>query len=141
MMKSIRVLSILVFLCMIEGHADLSVSQIENMIQKIHLKREGVDLKTLEKTKEPFVRLVKEENNTTVIEIPEVIDDVKMSLHGIMEKKAYVNDRWVQEGDVILGYVVKYIGKRGVVFQNGNTIRKLFLGKPKENIIIVERKK
>jgi len=122
----------------IDCYSDLSVAQIENMIQKIHLKREGVDLNTLEQTKEPFVRVVKEEN-TTVVEIPEpVMEDVKLSLHAIMSKKAYINSEWKEEGDVILGYTVKYIGKRGVVLQNGNTIKKLFLGKPKENIITLE---
>jgi S-adenosylhomocysteine hydrolase len=38
-------------------YADLSVKQIEQMIEKIHLKREGVDLGTLEQTQEPFIRV------------------------------------------------------------------------------------
>jgi len=138
MINRILLSGMILSLFVIDCYSDLSVAQIENMIQKIHLKREGVDLDTLEQTKEPFVRVVKEEN-TTVVEIPEpVMEDVKLSLHAIMSKKAYINSEWKEEGDIILGYTVKYIGKRGVVLQNGNTIKKLFLGKPKENIITLE---
>jgi hypothetical protein len=121
-------------------YADLSVQQIENMIQKIHLKREGISLDTLEQTKEPFVR-IKKEDNVTVMEIPEVTEeDVKLSLHAIMADKAYINDGWKKVDDVILGYTIKYIGKKGVVLRNGNTIKKLFLGKPKDDIIILEER-
>jgi len=122
-------------------YADLSVQQIENMIQKIHLKREGISLETLEQTKEPFVR-IEEEENTTVIVLPSPVEEeVKMSLHAIMADRAYINDGWKKVGDMILGYTLKYIGKRGVVLRNHNKIKKLFLGKPKNNgfIILEER--
>jgi len=121
-------------------YADLSVQQIENMIHKIHLKREGISLDTLEQTKEPFVR-IKKEDNVTIMEIPEVTEeDVKLSLHAIMADKAYINDGWKKVDDVVLGYTIKYIGKKGVVLRNGNTIKKLFLGKPKDDIIIPEER-
>lgn len=120
-------------------YADLSVKQIEQMIESIHLKRKGVGLDVLEKTKEPFI-IVKEENNETVVEIPKDEPDVKLTLHAIMSKKAYINDGWKKEGDTVLGYTVKYIGKRGVVLRNGNTIRKLFLGKSKNNLIMLEER-
>ena len=120
-------------------YADLSVKQIEQMMESIHLKRKGVGLDVLEKTKGPFI-VVKEENNETVIEIPKDEPDVKLTLHAIMAKKAYINDGWKKEGDVVLGYEVKYIGKRGVVLRNGNTIKKLFLGKSKNNLIMLEER-
>jgi hypothetical protein len=120
-------------------YADLSVSQIEEMVKNIHLKREGVSLDTLENTKEPFIRLKKEEN-LTVIETPKQEEDVKLNLHAIMTGKAYINDGWKKVGDVVLGYTVKYIGKKGVVLRNGNTIRKLFLGKPKNDFIMLEER-
>jgi len=120
--------------------ADLSVKQIEEMVKKIHLKREGISLETLENTKEPFVR-VKNENNVTVIEVPtKKEEDVKLNLHAIMGGKAYINDGWKKTGDNILGYTVEYIGKKGVVLRNGNTIKKLFLGKAKENFIKIEER-
>jgi hypothetical protein len=120
-------------------NADLSVKQIEQMIEKIHLRREGVDLSTLEQTKEPFIR-VKEEDNVTVVEMPKKVEDVRLVLHALMSGKAYINDSWKKVGDTILGYTVKYIGKRGVVLRNGNTIKKLFLGKSKKNLIMLEER-
>jgi len=131
-----KTVTILPALCLFL-HADLSVKQIESMVHKIHLKREGVSLEILENTKEPFVR-VEEENNETVIVTPsKQYEDVKLNLHAIMTGKAYINNGWKKVGDVVYGYTVKYIGKRGVVLRNGNTIKKLFLGKPKNDLIII----
>ncbi len=120
-------------------YADLSVKQIEQMVKKIHLKREGIGLETLENTKEPFIK-VKKEDNKIVMEVPKKEEDVKLNLHAIMSGKAYINDGWKKVGDKILGFTVKYIGKKGVVLQNENTIKKLFLGKPKDNFITIEER-
>jgi hypothetical protein len=109
------------------------------MVKNIHLKREGVSLDTLENTKEPFIRLKKEEN-ITVMELPKQEEDVKLNLHAIMAGKAYINDGWKKINDKVLGYTVKYIGKKGVVLRNGNTIKKLFLGKPKNDFIMLEER-
>jgi hypothetical protein len=57
-----------------------------------------------------------------------------------MSGKAYINNSWKKVGDTILGYTVKYIGKRGVVLRNGNTVKKLFLGKSKKNLIMLEER-
>ncbi|SFV89855.1 hypothetical protein MNB_SV-4-1038 [hydrothermal vent metagenome] len=126
------------FICTVI-YADLSVKQIEKMIERIHLKREGVGLDVLENTKEPFI-IVKEENNETIVKVPKDEPDAKLMLHAIMGKKAYINDGWKKEGDAVLGYTIKYVGKRGVVLRNGNTIKKLFLGKPKNNLIMLEER-
>ena len=121
--------------------ADLSVKQIEEMVQKIHLKREGIALETLDQTKEPFIRIKKEENKPVVVELPsQMEEDVKLSLHAIMGGKAFINDSWKKVGDVVMGYTVKYIGKKGVVLQNGTTIKKLFVGKPKEQLLILDER-
>jgi len=115
--------------------ADLSVKQIQNMIVKIHEKRKGADLATLDKTKEPFV-VREEENNTTVYIAPTIEkEEVKLSLHAIMNGKAYINDSWKGTNDQILGYTLKYIGKRGVVLKNGNQIKKLFLHENRNDFI------
>jgi hypothetical protein len=127
-----------IVLCSMAANADLSVKQIEQMVEKIHLKREGVSLSTLEQTKEPFI-YVKEEDNVTVIEIPQQKEELKLVLHAIMTGRAYINDSWKKVGDSILGYTIKYIGKKGVVLRNGNTIKKLFLSK-KSNLITLEER-
>jgi len=122
-------------------YADLSVQQIEKMVNKIHQKREGVKLETLENTKEPFVRL--EENNSTstfVIPIKKTVEEAKLILHAIVNGKAFINDSWISVEEKILGYELKYIGKRGVVLRNENHIKKLFLRKKRDNFITIEEK-
>ncbi len=120
-------------------YADLSVKEIEKMISKIHLKREGVKLETLETTKEPFVRM-KKEDNLTVIAIPVEEETVKLSLHAIVNGKAYMNEAWKSVDDTIMGYTLKHVGKRGVVLRNGNNIKKLFLHKERDNFITLEER-
>ena len=119
-------------------NADLSVQQIEDMVVKIHEKRIGVDLATLETTKDPFIRLQEEDNVTTII-VPEKVGE-KMVLHSIVNGKAYINDSWKSVNDVIMGYTLKYVGKRGVVLRNGNHIKKLFLQKKRDNFITIEER-
>lgn len=121
--------------------ADLSVKQIQEMVNKIHEKREGVKLETLENTKEPFVR-PEENNSTSTIAIPtkKIVEEAKLILHAIVNGKAYINDRWMSEGESILGYNLKYIGKRGVVLRNDNHIKKLFLRKKRNNFITIEER-
>jgi len=127
------------FVLLVSVHADISLDQIEAMVQKIHMKRPGVDMKTLEKTKEPFVHKT-QEHNETVFVVPSHVEEKNFSLHGIMNGRAFINDRWLKEGDDILGFVVKYIGKRGVVLQSGNQIKTLFLHQKKENIITIQER-
>ena len=118
-------------------YADLSVAQIEMMVQKIHEKREGANLEILDKTKEPFIR-VKEEDNVTTVLLPAETQEEKISLHAIMNGKAYINDAWINVDDKVMGYTLKYVGKRGVVLRNGNHIKKLFLHEEKDNFIKLE---
>ena len=124
----------------IVASADLSVKQIQKMVNKIHEKREGVKLETLEDTKGPFARF-KEENNVTTIVAPiKLVAKVKLALHAIVNGKAYINDSWSSVDDNISGYTLKSIGKRGVVLRNSNHIRKLFLHKERNNFITLEER-
>ncbi len=118
-------------------YADLSVEQIEKMISQIHLKREGVKLEKLETTKEPFIK-VYEENNVTTFVAP--VETVKLSLHAIMNGKAYINDSWKSVDDTVMGYTLKHVGKRGVVLRNGNNIKKLFLHQKRDSFITLEER-
>jgi len=126
-----------VYLVSAFAYADLSVEQIRDMVTKIHEKREGIDLETLENTKEPFVRL-QEENNITTFVIPVKAEETKLSLHAILNGKAYINEEWKNVNDSVGGYTLKYVGKKGVVLRNENQIKKLFLHKKRENFIMIE---
>ena len=120
-------------------NADLSVEQIQTMVMKIHEKREGVKLVTLENTKDPFIRLV-EENNVTTFSNIESKKEAKLVLHAIVNGKAYINDSWSSLDDTIMGYTLKYIGTRGVVLRNGNHVKKLFLHETRDNFIKLEER-
>ena len=133
-MKKLLIVLILLISVM---HADLSVSQIRDMVTKIHKQREGIKLETLEGTKEPFTRL-QEENNITTFVIPEKKEETKMVLHAILNGKAYINDEWKSLESIVGGYTLKYIGEKGVVLRNKNQIKKLFLHKKRENFITIE---
>jgi len=135
-MKKTIMMSVFLFTML---YADISLEQIEEMVKQIHMKRPGVKLETLENTKEPFVQKAEEDNATTFI-IPKKEDEKRFSLHAILNGRAYLNDRWVKEGDKILGFTLKYIGKYGVVLQSGNQIKKLFLQKKKDNFITIKER-
>jgi len=130
-------LFILLSLVVSVSYADLSVNQIRDMVTKIHQKREGIKLETLDNTMEPFVRLQEESNVTTFI-IPQKEKETKLVLHAILNGKAYINDEWKKMDDVVGGYTLKYIGKRGVVLRNENQIKKLFLHKEGDNFITIK---
>jgi hypothetical protein len=119
-------------------YADLTVQQIQKMVLKIHEKREGIKLETLEDTREPFVHVEIENNETTYVPPDKV--EIKLSLHAILNNKAYINDSWLDIDDNIMGYKLKYIGKKGVVLRNDNNIKKLFLYDKKENYISIKEK-
>ena len=133
-MKKIYLLLLLTVLV----NADLSVEQIQKMVMQIHEQREGVKLSTLENTKDPFIQLHEEDNVTTIIKPDDL--DAKLALHSIVNGKAYINDSWSSVGDTIMGYTVKYIGKRGVVLRNSNHVKKLFLHKKRDNFIKLEER-
>jgi len=119
--------------------AEISLKQIENMVTKIHQKREGVKLETLDTTLEPFVR-VAEDNTTVIIEPVMKKKEEKLVLHAIVNGKAYINDSWNVLDDRIMGYTLRFIGQRGVVLRNGNHIKKLYLRKERDNFITLEER-
>lgn len=130
---------LLLLLITVFSSADISLKDIENMVTKIHEKREGVKLETLDTTLEPFVRV--SENNITVILDPVMKKKkAKLVLHAIVNGKAYINDSWSVTDDKIMGYTLMFIGKRGVVLRNGNHIKKLYLRKERDNFITLEER-
>ena len=119
--------------------ADLSVEEIEKMVYKIHQKREGVRLETLATTKEPFAI---GENNVTSVKATQKVEkkEAKLVLHAIVNGKAYINDSWSSLDDTVMGYTLKFVGKRGVVLRNDNHIKKLYLRKKRDNFIKLEER-
>ena len=132
---------LIISLLTVSLYADLSVKQIENMVTKIHEKRAGFDLETLEMTKNPFIITLEEEREELpTLVVPKEKTKGNISLHAIMGGKAFINNGWRDINDTVLGYRLKYIGKRGVVLRNGNQIKKLFLHENKNDFIKIEER-
>jgi len=134
-------ITLLILSAGIVANASLSVKQIENMVVKIHQKRPGLDISKLDKTFEPFV--VKEvevvdTNKTTGKKVFRKKAEVKIELHAIMGDRAFLNNKWLKVDDTINGYTLKHIGKRGVVLQSGNNIKKLMFHDDKNSLIKIE---
>jgi hypothetical protein len=106
------------------------------MVLKIHKKRTGLDKTVLENTFEPFASNIIEKKNTK----EEVDTNINqpIELHAIFGDKAYINDKWLKVHESINGYELKYIGKRGVVLQKDNDIKKLLFHKKQNNLIKLE---
>ncbi len=121
-------------------YADLSVKQIQEMVTKIHEKRAGVELTTLDTTEEPFVRLEEKGSVTTFVIPVEKTNEAKLELHAVLNGKVYINDQWMEVNDTVLGYKLMFIGKRGVVLRNENHIKKLFLKKQENSLIQLEER-
>ena len=121
-------------------YADLSMDQIRTMVKKIHDKREGISIDTLAKTQEPFVRLERTENNVTAYVMP-VTENEVLSLNAIVNKSAYINDQWRSIDDNIGGFILKYVGEKGVVLRNDNQIKKLFLHERRDSFIQIKEGK
>jgi len=136
MKKSIYI----IMACTIVSNANYSIKQIENMVLKIHNKRPGLDVAILENTYEPFVKKVVVKEDTKALEPLKTVipKSDKIELHAILADKAFINDKWLKVNDFINGYQLKYIGKRGVVLQNGNYIKKLLFHDKKNNLIKLE---
>ncbi|MCB4743887.1 MAG: hypothetical protein LGB07_07195 [Sulfurovum sp.] len=123
-------------------HAELSIKQIEQMVEQIHLKRkgrEGIDIETLKHTKEPFMFGKNRQDSMTINSSKK--EESRIVLHAIMSNRAYINDGWKKVDDKVLEYTVKYIGKHGAVLRNGDSIKKLFFRKPKDNFITIKERK
>lgn len=122
-------------------NAEISVKQIEQMVSKIHQKREGIKLETLQKTKEPFVRLEEVEDKVKTFVVPQTLEAQDLVLNAVVNESAYINGGWVKTGDMIAGFEVKFVGKKDVVLQRDNEIKRLFLSKQREKLpfIIMER--
>jgi hypothetical protein len=132
--------TLLILSATILASANLSVKQIENMVLKIHQKRPGTDVAMLDATYEPFaVKVIQDDNQTKeTVTVTAQAKEAKLELHALMADKAFINNKWLEVNSTIDGYQLKYIGKRGVVLQSGNNIKKLIFNDQKNSIIKLE---
>jgi hypothetical protein len=114
-------------------YAEISLQEIDSMIDKIKKPRDGILLEALAKTPDPFKEAVIIENNSTKSIVKKQERD--FSLNAIMNNKAFINGRWQKKDDNVSDYKVIFIGNKGVVLSRERDIVKLFLQKNKNDVI------
>ena len=122
---------------------ELSVKEMEHMVEKIKQRRPGVNLEDLDAMKTPFVKKVQEQNETTGEVLPhaEKKNDLSViEVSAIINKKAFVNGRWIKEGDKVQGFEVVHIGRKGIVIKNEEGVKTLFVASKREKINILQVK-
>ena len=116
--------------------SNAGMQSIDKMVSQIKKPRKGVELKELATTPDPFVTVSQKVN------VAEIVKPKKrkrnLTLSGIVNDKAYINGAWYKEGDQVAGYTLKYVGTRGVVLMDEKHIKRLFLHKRREDIIIMK---
>jgi len=120
--------------------ANITLDEIDMMIDKIKKPRDGILLEALSSTPDPFKQLVPpsaDSNNSNQIVLKK---DKDFSLNAIMNGKAFIDGKWHIPKDVVSDYEVIFIGKKGVVLARERNIIKLFLKKKKKSIIHIEER-
>ncbi len=104
-----------------------ATQEIDKMINGIKKPRKSLDIKELERVKDPFV-VVKVHTDTPEAIIPVFKKPTpKFSLSAIINNKAHINGDWHEKGGMVMGYELAYVGTRGVVLTIKKDIVKLFL--------------
>ena len=116
--------------------SSVATQEIDKMIAQIKEPRKGIALKELSSIPNPFVT-VKKDINITKVFVPKRIE-ANMELGGIVNRKAYINGAWRKEGDDVSGYILQYVGTRGVVLVDKARIKRLFLHEKREDIIKIK---
>ena len=118
-------------------YAELSVEQINKMVEKIQQKREtknDIDYKNIIT---PFV-IIKQskESNETVITTP--AKKISFHLNAIINNSANINGKWYYLGDKLNGYTITDIQERVVKLKKEKSELELFL--PKKSLKIPQIK-
>jgi len=117
--------------------AEPTIEQIETIVEQIHTKRNGLNPALFDQIAEPFVKRKESNQTAKIIPVSEEPRE-KIALHAILNKKAFIADRWHKEGDMVGKYRLVYIGKSGVVLKNKHEIKRIFLKQTKQSLIMTK---
>ncbi|MBN2825189.1 MAG: hypothetical protein JXQ76_07700 [Campylobacterales bacterium] len=114
----------------------VSVEDIKMMVHKIRDKRKGIDMSQLEYTENPFVSVLKDENQTAKVVFKPKRVDIKLDVDAVMNEKARINGKWMGVGEMIADYRVGNITSRDVMLHrlDNNSTKQIFVYK-KKNIL------
>ncbi len=129
----------LVGLLVMPLYGDLSIGQMEVMVEKIKAKRVGTAIEKRAHFASPFA-MIRKDQNKTVLENPK--DTVVVFvLGGIINNKAFVNQKWIKIGDTIEGYELTQIKDNSATLTRDERIVKIFLKRSKPILQLNEGQK
>ena len=121
----------------------LSATEITRMVVEIKKERIGISILKLQNTANPFVIYVpkKKEIKEETIEEVQVLAplEVVYKLKAILNKAAFIDNKWYRQGDEIGNYKVGYVSSHSVILKSENSNRTLSLEKKKKNFIKLNR--
>ncbi len=120
-------------------YADLSIGQMEAMVEKIKAKRVGTNIEKSDEFISPFVT-IKVDENITVIEEAKV-ETVVFILGGIINDKAFINEKWQKVDDIVEGYKLIEIENNSVTLVQEDRTIKVFLKQTKPILQLNEGQK
>ena len=121
----------------------LSATEITSMVAEIKKERIGISILKLQNTANPFVIYVpkKKEIKEETIEEVQVLAplEVVYKLKAILNKAAFIDNKWYRQGDEIGNYKVGHVSSDSVILKSENSNKTLSLEKKKKNFIKLNR--
>jgi len=129
---------------------DISMAWVDQKIEEIKPKRNGLSNTTLVKLKSPFivvrpeVKKTDKSGKTKVSKTPKKVLLVKkkdmskepLTLQMILNSSALINAKWLKENDLIRGYKLIQIQQNFVVLKRKKREIKLFIAQKNKNLNI-----
>ncbi len=97
----------------------------DKIFEKISEIRIGVDTKTINKIKNPFLVIYKKKSESNTTKKPKII----YVLDGIFENKAKVNGKWRKKYSRVGIYKIVKVKRKSVILRNANGTKELFIRK------------
>ncbi len=115
--------------------AELTVSQIEEMVKRIQSKRVSeyeIDFLKIPSPLEGIKKVVGKNINKTVL-VGNDIKNINFTLNAIVNDNVYINGKWYKKGDTILGFKIEDVLDDHIVLKNKkNKTIKVYLVKKKK---------
>ena len=120
-------------------YGDLSIGQMDTMVEKIKTKREGATKGKHIDFISPFVMIQKEKGKAVIADPKNT--EIVFSLGAIINDKAFINKVWLKSGDQLQGYTLDEIGEKSVRLVQDERKIEIFLKKSKPILQLNEGKK
>ena len=128
--KKIYKVSLLILLLSSLAEANrLSHQEITHMVSKIKEERAGITLSQLNDTSNPFIlNVIKEEVKKAETVVAKVKKkEVFYGLKAILNKRAFINNKWYKQGDSLGEYKVGHVSSSSVLLKSARGNKTLTL--------------